>query len=151
MIEPFQQTTRRLAIVEALVEKFKEINGTGNYVTDLADNIEPRMKFWDEINEYPALHVAAGKEIREYLPGGLKNRFLSVTVRGYVKEEDSVKAVEGLLADIEYVVEENGRLAYTDPRGVLQYTQDILIESIDTDEGALAPNGVGEILLQVRY
>lgn len=144
-------TTRRLAIVESLVEKLKAINGTLDYNTDIANNVHPRMLFWDEVEEYPAIHVTAGTEVRQYQGGGYKDRFLSVTVRCYVKEEDSVAALEGLLADIEFVIEENGRLAYQDRSGTPQTTHDILITSIDTDEGVLAPLGVGEIVLQVRY
>lgn len=144
-------TTRRQAIVKALAEKFKAIDGTGDYSVDIAGNVHPKLLFWDEINEFPAIHMSAGNEVREYLPGGIKNRFLTITLRCYVKSEDSVDELEGLLGDIEFVIEENGRLAYQDRSGSTQTTQDILITSIDTDEGVLSPLGVGEILLQVRY
>ena len=49
------------------------------------------------------------------------------------------------------VIETNSRLSYTDRRGDEQFTQQITIISIDTDEGVLEPLGVGEILLEVRY
>ena len=143
-------SSRRTLIVGALVEKIKEINGTGGYVTDLANNVHPRLLFWDEISEFPAVHLSAGREVREYLPGGMKNRFLNITVRCYVKNEDASATLEKLLSDVEFVIEENGRLAYQDHLGA-QTTQDILIDSIDTAEGVLEPLGVGEILLQVRY
>jgi hypothetical protein len=42
-------------------------------------------------------------------------------------------------------------LAYQDSLGATNYTRDILVVSIDTDEGALAPIGVGEITIQVQY
>ena len=112
MTQPY--SSRRSLIVEALVAKLKLINGTGNYRTDLGNNVHPRLLFWDEVNEFPAVHVSAGNEQREYLPGGVQNRFLSVTVRFYVKAEDPVAEIEKLLYDIEFVIEENGRLAYQD-------------------------------------
>lgn len=144
-------TSRRYAITEALAEKLKEIDGTGEYQSDVAGNVHPRLLFWNEVEEYPAIHVSAGPETREYQGGGYKDRFLTITVRCYVKEEDSLLALERLLQDVEFVIEKYGRLAYQDPRGASQTTHDILIASIDTDEGVLAPLGVGEILLQVRY
>ena len=144
-------TSRRYAIIEALAEKLKIINGTGDWSVNLADNVHPKMIFWDEINEFPAVHISAGNEQRQYQGGGYKDRFLSVTVRCYVKDEDPGKVLEGLLADIEFVIEENGRLAYQDRSGASQTTHDITVTSIDTDEGALAPLGVGDILLQVQY
>lgn len=143
-------SSRRSLIVNALVEKLKLINGSESYNTNLGNNVHPRLLFWDEVNEFPAVHVSAGNEQREYLPGGVQNRFLSVTIRFYVKTEDPVAELEKLLNDIEFVIEENGRLAYQDHLGA-QTTHDILITSIDTDEGVLSPLGVGEILLQVRY
>lgn len=143
-------TSRRSLIVEALVAKLKEIDATGVFNTDLGNNVHPRLLFWDEVNEFPAVHLSAGNEQREYLPGGLINRYLSVTIRLYVKAEDTVSELEKLLNDIEFVIEQNGRLAYQDYLGA-QTTRDIRITSIDTDEGVLSPLGVGEILLQVSY
>ena len=144
-------TTRRLAIADALTEKLKDIDGNGDFNTDLYQNVHPRLKFWDEVDQFPAVHLNVGSETREYQGGGYKDRFLAVTVRVYVQAEDSVEALEELLEDIETVIETNSRLSYTDRRGDEQFTQQITIISIDTDEGVLEPLGVGEILLEVRY
>ena len=95
---------RRLAIVDALTEKLKEINGTGEFNTDVYDNVTPRLKFWDEEYQFRT-HLNAGAETREYQSAGYKDRFLSVTIRIYVKEEDSVVALEGLAEDVETIVE----------------------------------------------
>ena len=144
-------TSRRLAIVDALVSKLKVINGTGTFRTELNDNVFPRLKFWDEVEEFPAVHLNAGSERRDYQGGGYKDRYLTVTIRCYVNEEDAVKALEGLLEDVETVLEDNSRLAYTDRLGATNYTQQITILSVDTDEGVLEPLGVGEIICEVRY
>lgn len=144
-------TSRRLAIIDALVTKLKAINGTGSFRTELNDNVFPRLKFWDEVEEFPAVHLNAGSERRDYQGGGYKDRYLTVTIRCYVNEEDAVKALEGLLEDVETVLEDNSRLAYTDRLGATNYTQQITILSVDTDEGVLEPLGVGEIICEVRY
>lgn len=144
-------TTRRVSIVEGLVEKLKDINGTGQFLSDVAGNVSPRLKFWDEVDEFPAIHLNAGSETREYQGGGYKDRFLSVTLRCYVQEEDAVAALDELLEDVETVIEDNSRLAYKDRSGATQYTQQITVVSIDTDEGVLEPLGVGEMTIEVRY
>lgn len=144
-------TTRRQSIVDALVTKLKLIDGTGDYLTNLYSNVSPRLKFWDEIVDFPAVHLNAGAESREYQGGGYKDRYLNITVRCYVNEEDAVVALDRLLEDVETVIEENSRLAYIDKQGATQYTHQISIISIDTDEGVLEPLGVGELLIQVRY
>ena len=144
-------TTRRQSIVNSLVEKLKGINGTGNFLTNVYNNVSPRLKFWDEVEDFPSLHLNAGSETRDYQGGGYKDRFLSLSIRAYVKEEDAVEALDKLLEDIETVVETNSRLQYTDRQNNVQYTHQITVVSIDTDEGVLEPYGVGEILLEVRY
>ena len=89
-------TTRRSAIVNALVAKLELVDGTGQYQTSIA-NVEPRIKFWDEVDDFPSVHVSAGGEAREYLGAGIKHRFLTITLRCYVNEEDAVTALEKLL------------------------------------------------------
>ena len=144
-------TTRRLGIVNALVDQLKNINGAGAYLSDVNENVSPRLKFWDEVEEFPAIHLNAGSETREYQAGGYKDRFLSITLRCYVQAEDAVEALDELLEDVETVLEDNSRLAYLDRTQTTQYTHQITIVSVDTDEGVLEPLGVGEILIEVRY
>ena len=144
-------STKRQSIVNALAEKLKTINGTWKYLTNLNGNVSPRLKFWDEVEDFPAVHLNAGSETREYQGGGIKDRFLSVTVRCYVNEENAVDALDALLEDVEATLEDNSRLSYTDRTGSSRTTIQITIVSIDTDEGVLEPLGVGEILIEIRY
>lgn len=143
--------TRRSSIVQALCDKFKTITPGNGYTTDLGEEVFPRLVFWDEINEFPAVCVAAGPENIVHQGAGFKDRYLEVTVRLYVEDEDPIPVLEGLLEDLEAVVDNNGRLAYLDSTEDLQTTRDIIITFIDTDQGALAPLGVGEMTLQVKY
>ena len=143
-------TSRRAAITKAIADKLALIDGRGIYHTAVAE-VSPRLKFWDEVEEFPAIHLNAGSETRQYQGGGFKDRFLNVTIRCYVNQEDSVDALDELLEDVETLLEENSRFAYYDRMGLEQTTQQITIISIDTDEGVLEPLGVGEILIEVRY
>jgi len=144
-------STRRMAIVKALETKIKLINGNFPYRTNLYNNVLPRLKFWDEVEDFPAVHVSAGSETRQYQGGGYKDRFLTVTLRVYVHEENAIFALEKLFEDIETVLEDNGSLSYTDQDGQPQRVHQITILSLSTDEGALEPLAVGEIICEVRY
>lgn len=144
-------SSRRQSIVEALVRELKAIDGSGEYLTNLNNNVLPKMKFWDEVEEFPAVHLNAGSETREYQAGRYKDRFLNINIRCYVKSDDSVEELDKVLEDVETVLEENARLLYFDKRGVQQHTHQITLLSIDTDEGVLDPFGVGEILIEVQY
>lgn len=144
-------STRRSSIVVALVDKLKSISLANGFATDLGGQAYPRMKFWDEISEFPCICVVAGPETIVHQGGGYKDRYLDLTLRAYVNEEESVEALEKLLEDIEFILDNNGRLAYLDSKGVIGTTRDIIITFIDTDQGALAPLGVGEMTLQVKY
>ena len=151
MTSPREDTSRRIAIIDALVEKLEEIDGSGNYRTDLNGNVSRRLKFWDEVDEFPAVHISAGAETREYLGAQNKTRFMNVTFRCYVNDENSVEALEGLLEDVETVLDTHSRLRYVDRKYEFQYTQLITVLSLDTDEGVLEPLVVGEIVCEVRY
>tara|TARA_B100000941_G_C28505148_1_gene556836 strand:- start:1155 stop:1607 length:453 start_codon:yes stop_codon:yes gene_type:complete len=143
-------TSRRAGITTALAEVLSKIDGRGLFKQSVAET-SPRLKFWDEVEEFPAIHLNAGSETRQYQTGGYKDRFLNITVRCYVNEEDSVAALDELLEDVETVLEENSKLLYHDRNGLEQHTHQITILSIDTDEGVLDPLGVGELLIEVRY
>lgn len=143
-------TSRRAAITKAIANKLALIDGRGIYHTAVAE-VSPRLKFWDEVEEFPAIHLNAGSETREYQGGGYKDRFLNITVRCYVNQEDSVEALDELLEDVETVLEENSRMVYNNRLGIEELIQQITIISIDTDEGVLDPLGVGELEIEVRY
>ena len=142
--------TRRTSIVTALAEKFKLINGTGSFKSDLSDNSYPKLKFWDEIQDFPAVYLTPGSELREYRPGDFTWGYLNVSVKVYVRSEsEAQQLLEDLLDDLENVIDANRVLVYDTTNNLS--TTEILIQSITTDEGLLSPYGVGEINLQVRY
>ena len=143
-------TTRRSAILSAMAELFEKIDGGDGYKQDLTGAIEPRMKFWDEVESFPCLHMSAGTETREYYGGGNKWRFLTVTIRIYVNADDPIQELEELLEDVETVLDDAGQFDYSTTTGTQQVTQ-VTILSISTDEGALQPLGVGEMIVEIRY
>ena len=144
-------SSRRSNIVEALATKLKDIDGSGAFLSDVANNVHPQLKFWDEVEDFPAIHLNAGSESREYQGGGYKDRFLSVTIRCYINEDNAQAALNALMEDVETVIEENSNLQYFDKQNNEFNCQQITVISIDTDEGVLEPLGVGEILVEVRY
>lgn len=141
--------SKRASIVRALANKLKLINGEQPYRTNLFDNSFPQLKFWDEVNDFPSVYITPGSEQREYLPSDFTWAYLNVSLKVYCKGEDAQLQLESLLEDIELVVDQNRVLVY-DELGGLETTE-ILITSIVTDEGLLAPYAVGEVNLQVRY
>ena len=143
--------SRRHNILEGLVTALKTIDGSGAFLSNVGENVHPRMKFWDEVDEFPAIHLNAGGETRDYQTAGYKDRFLQGTVRCYVNEEDAQVALGALLEDVETVLEKHSRLTYFDSTFTKNNTHQITIISIDTDEGALEPLGVGEMIIEVRY
>ena len=141
--------SRRTSIIKALTEKFKTINGQAPYQTNLFQNAYAKLKFWDEVEDFPAVYLTPGSEQREYLPGDFAWAFLGVSVKVYCRGEDAQEQLELLLEDLERCVDANRVLVYDVAKGY--DTTEILIQSITTDEGLLAPYAVGEINLQVRY
>ena len=70
------------------------------------------------VKEFPAVHLNAGREIRQYEGAGFKFRYLTITLRCYVEDNgDAVGALDALLEDIETVLEANDPLTYNDKNG----------------------------------
>lgn len=140
--------SKRKSILNALAEKLKTIDGSA-YTSNIYGNAYPKLKFWDEVQDFPCIYSSPGTEVREYLPGDFKWAFLNIALKLYCKGEDSQEQLEQLLEDVESVIDANRVLVYDT---VNNYeTTEILIASITTDEGLLAPYAVGEMNLQVRY
>lgn len=141
--------SRRTSIVKALTEKLKSIDGSGSFKCNLFGNAFPYLQFWDSVSDFPAIYVVAGSEAREYLPSDFTWAYLGITLKVYCRGEDSQQLLEDLLEDVENVIHDNRVLVYDVENGY--ETTEILINSIVTDEGLLAPYAIGEVNLQVRY
>jgi len=141
--------SRRTSIIKALAEKFKEIDGTGTYKSNLYGSAFPFLKFWDEVNCFPCIYISAGSEQREYLPS-FTWAYLGISIKVYCKNADSPQEeLELLSEDIETVINNNRQIVYDSVNGY--ETTEILVASITTDESLLIPYGVGEVQVQVRY
>ncbi len=144
--------TKRKKIAEAISEKIKGIDGNHPFNSNVFENVSTKMLFLDEIEQYPKICVIAGDEEREYQPGGFKWRFLSITIRVYVhNEEDSQEELALLLEDIEKIIDENDALVYDDSVDPNETTTSMTIETLTTDEGVVQPLGIGEMSIIVRY
>ena len=55
------------------------------------------------------------------------------------------------MEDIERVIDENDILTYDDTVSPNLTTTSLTLQSLSTDEGVLAPLGIGEMTLECRY
>lgn len=142
--------SKRTSIVKAIVDKINtEFVYPGNYNTEIFGNAHAKLKFWDEVRDFPSIYITPGSEEREYLPGGFKWGHLGVAIKVYCKGEESQEQLEKVLEDLEKLIDDNRVIVYD---SVNNYeTTEILIQSITTDEGLLYPYAIGEINLHVRY
>ena len=72
---------------------------------------------------------------------------MTVNIRIYVDNENSKEEIEQIFDDIESVLDNNNTLTLEGN----DLCTDIRILSLADDEGLLAPLGVGEMALEVRY
>jgi len=143
--------SRRKEITEFLVSELKKINGGSStfdanytYSTNIANNVFRRLKFLDEINDFPTICVNAGSEARIYDTIGLITGDLTLNIRAYVKSENPITTAENLADDIEHIVYHLGDKSDI---GMLN----MIIQSVSTDEGLVAPFGILEIDILARY
>ena len=144
--------SRRKEIVEFLVTELKKIDGQTStfnvsytYSNNLFNNVFRKLKFLDEVNDFPAIYISAGTEIRDFNSKSLTVATLDVTIRAYVFGEDNSQSLsDSLVQDIEHVVYSLGD---NPDKGIL----DITIDNISTDEGLATPYGIAEVELTIVY
>lgn len=144
--------SRRSEIVDFLVTSLKNIDGAASnydasytYTQNLFNNVYRKIKFLDEVNDFPALYLSAGTEIRDFNSLSLTVATLDVTIRAYVYGEDNSQSLaDDLVQDIEHVIYSLGD---NPEKGIL----DIIIDSISIDEGLATPYGLAEVELTVVY
>ena len=149
---PSTYRTARKKISEALTNKIKLLNGNHPYNSNVSGNVSSKLVFIDEIEQYPKVCVVAGAESREYQPGEFKWRFLQLSIRAYVhNENDAQEELSLLFEDIERVIDENDVLTYDDTVSPNLSTTNMVIQSISTDEVSLSTLAIGEMNIEVRY
>tara|TARA_Y100000361_G_C10980036_1_gene248542 strand:- start:121 stop:573 length:453 start_codon:yes stop_codon:yes gene_type:complete len=144
--------SRRKEIVEFLVTQLKEIDGQTSgfsasytYGNNLFNNVFRKLKFLDEVNDFPAIYLSAGTEIRDFNSKNLTLATLDATIRAYVFGEDNSQDLsDSLVQDIEHVIYSLGD---NPDKGIL----DITIDNISTDEGLATPYGIAEVELTIVY
>lgn len=143
---------RRTEIVQFLVSNLVQINGTISsydssytFANNLFGNAYRRIKFLDEVNDFPAIYLSAGAETRNFQSENLTVATLPVTIRAYVYGEDNSQSqADSLVQDIEHVIYNIGS---NPDMGIL----DITIQNITQDEGLAFPYGIAEVELSVVY
>lgn len=144
--------SRRKEIVEFIVTQLKKIDGEASsfnpsytYINNLFNNVFRKLKFLDEVNDFPSIYVSAGTEIRDFNSKSLTVGTLDVTIRAYVFGEDNSQSLsDDLVQDIEHVIYSLGD---NPDKGIL----DITIDNISTDEGLATPYGIAEVELTIVY
>ena len=138
----------RSSIAKGLKDVLKDISTLNGYQSNVhPNNVHTTLKFWDEVSDFPSICIVPGSEAREYHPAGFKWGFLHISIKLYVKLEDPLEQLEKLIEDVELAISSNEVIEYESGKA----TTEILIDSITTDEGLLAPYGVGEVNITVRY
>lgn len=139
--------SRRFDIHRAYVALLNDkLNGI-DYL-DVYKNVSPVIIFWDEISDYPWIGVSLGNELRDYDTGGIKWGYLSLTIRVYIEEEEHGDNLDQFLEDIETIIEAEQSIVYNDNG---DRTLETTVQSITTDQGVMAPLGIGEINFIIRY
>lgn len=148
--------SKRNNIVSNIIENLKLIDGevssfdnSYTYTQSVFNNVYRGFKFFDSINDFPSIYVLGGVEQRIYNSANLVEGLLPVSIRFFHKSNNTRNEINDLLEDIEHVI-------YNIPDNPEQGVEDIIIESMSTDEGLLQNNdgggyGMGELSLIVKY
>lgn len=149
----------RTSIAQALVDRIStQMDGSQpeEYFNNLYGNVSRQTLKFEEIREFPYVAIHIGTETGQYLPSAQQWMFLELPIIVYDKEKTDIQEqLEKLIADIKTVIDTGGNLEYTvsKPNGSTFHCEaaDMSITSVSTDEGLLAPYGLAEINVTVKY
>jgi hypothetical protein len=119
------------------------LNSSYTFQNNIFDNVFRKIKFLDEVNDFPSIFFQVGEEVRVYNTSGNTTGLIPLTLRLYVNDEESSGSLDSLIQDIEHII-------YNLDTGVYSI-RDIIISSVDTDEGLVKPYGIAEIEILIDY
>lgn len=153
--------SKRLAIRDGFISEIREKLGGAHsteFFTELPEALVGEFKTFEELREFPYVAVNMGTETVEYQPSRQRWKWLNMTIFAYVKEHEDSKReteLENLISDLEKIIDSHEKIRYTinkpDGSQLEGHVIDRSIQSINTDEGLLAPFGFAEISFIVRY
>lgn len=139
--------SRRSNIINALVTLVNEnINGT-TYTSNIYNAAENRLRFFDEISNFPYVSITAADEYRDYLPNNFKWVYMNVVFRIYTNGPESSDELEQFFEDIEDLLDKHNNLVFDTNETI----DKISITSITTSEGVMEPLEIGEMNIQCMY
>jgi hypothetical protein len=147
----------RSAICKAIANELSaSLNGTNpRFLTNIYGNVTNKVTHFSKIPDFPYISVTPGGETRIDQPSDFTWGFLKVNIRVFVDDPDDAQGqLETIISDIESYLDGNLNIEYTVTRpsgATTETTTDVVIDSIQTDEGLLDPKGLAEIAITVRY
>lgn len=146
----------RSGISKAFVDKIKlNLNGTGDYVTNIYDSVTNKTTHFDMVQNFPFISVTPGPENRQVMPSLYTEAELTLYFRILVNNpNDAQGELELIISDLETLIDASNGIQYEHltPSGIQTgRTISADITNITTDEGLLDPYAMGEIVVLIKY
>lgn len=152
-------STHRTSIANRLRDLLKaEMDGSQptKYYTNIYDNVSTKILHFNDIKDFPFISIVKSLENVENQPSGFRWNFLNLYFRIYVRGEDTYdEDLEKVISDVKTFIDTNENFEYTitkpDGSSSTHKGTEMIVTTIGTDEGLLAPDAMGEIQVRVRY
>ncbi len=142
--------SKRQRIVTAIIARMKLINGTGDYVTNVANNVEDSRMNWQE-EELPAISVFDMEaQATPTAAGGNKGSVhaMPVMIRCFVKRGSDASAVRQFLADIQTAIRQDEM--WTDVGGPVAMQTRQISDSVTRTQDTFEIDG-GTVDIEVQF
>jgi len=136
--------SRRSDILNEFTTHLRSAQYTNNPLP--SNGVQRGMKWLDQINDFP--YICYHVDSSELVHIGANERFynMEISLRGYVRGEDSQSLSDQLALDIEDAAD-SFRDAATSTHSIV----DSRIVEVSTDEGLMEPHGIVEMSLSISY
>lgn len=110
------------------------------------NGVQRGMKWLDQINDFPFICYHVGDAELVHIGAGERYYRMEISLRGYVRGEDSQSLADQLALDIEDAAD-----SFRDAATSTHMIVDSRISEVSTDEGLMEPNGIVEMSIEVSY
>lgn len=104
------------------------------------------FRWLDTINDFPLITYNVQESTLDHIGDNYRYYALDIALRAYVRGEDPQSLLDQLMQDIEERV-----ISFESSADPALEIVDARIDSIDSDEGVVAPYGVTDVRLTISY
>jgi hypothetical protein len=129
-----------------ILQEYTATLAGANYLDNAIAHVYRGFRWLDQINDFPTICYSVQSSTLDHIGANDRYYALDITLRVYVRGEDSQALIDQMLLDVERTTEN-----FRDVSSPSLEVVDARVNSVSSDEGLMSPNGVGDMSITISY